>query len=143
MPAKKIIKKTVKKPAKKIAKKILKKSVVKFDSKIVKKNSLDYSKVMSPLGEKILVRLQKADTVTAGGLIIPNSADVKSSYLKAVVLAVGKGLKTKKGYLKPLDVKIGDLVLFQRHVSIKVEFKLNSQVEELYILNESNVLGIA
>jgi chaperonin GroES len=77
--------------------------------------------------------------ITAGGIIIPNSVDVKSGYLKATVLAVGIGAKTKKGHLKPLDVKVGDTILFQRHVSVKVEF--NS--EELYILNESNVLGIA
>lgn len=148
---KKSVKKIVRKPAQKSAqKKIAKKSIKKVVKKTVKKmiqkalppkqasvQKIDYAQVITPLGERIVVRPLPTEQVTAGGIIIPGTADFKAGYTKALVLAVGAGSKNKKGHTKPLDVKVGDTILFQSYLSTKVEF--NS--EELHIVNESDVLG--
>ncbi len=93
---------------------------------------------IAPLGQRVVVKLVQPEKVTAGGIIIPDSAEAKSTYLKGQVLAIGSGLKTKNGHIKPLDVQVGDTILFQGYASVKVEFKS----EELHIVNESDVLGV-
>lgn len=159
--SKKAIKKVVKKTAKKAAKKSSKlsaksKSVKKTSVKPAAKNKkatpkvvkaateviapkVDYTKAITPLGDRLVVKTVNGERVTAGGLIIPDSAtSIATGYLKAKVLAVGSGNKSKKGFVKPLDVKVGDTVLFSQHSGTKVNF--NS--EELQIIHESDVMGI-
>lgn len=138
-PAKKTAKKVSKKTSKKVAKKIIKKSASKIQATEKKPSTkkVDYSTAVTPLGERLLVRAVEAETMTAGGIIIPDTVDAKSRYVKAVVLATGHGAKNKKGHIKPLDVKIGDTVLFPAHASVRIQF--NS--EELHIVNESDILG--
>jgi chaperonin GroES len=104
--------------------------------KAVPKN-IDYTKVVTPLGERLVVRAVQAETMTAGGLYIPDTVDTKERYVKAIVLAAGVGAKNKKGHIKHLDVKVGDTVLFPAYASVRIQF--NS--EELHIVNESDVLG--
>lgn len=141
-PAKKPVKakKVVKKPAKKavvkkpVAKKPVKKQAVKPTPKI----NIDYSKAITPLGDRLVVKVATGERITAGGLIIPDSASLATGYLKATVMAVGAGGKSKKGLLRPLDVKIGDSVLFSEHAGTKVTFN----AEELQIIHESDVMGI-
>ncbi|AGH94808.1 GroES family chaperonin [Pseudobdellovibrio exovorus] len=129
------VKKAVKAPA---VKAVVKKSVAVAPT--VKKASVtvDYSKAITPLGDRLVVRVQGSERVTAGGIIIPDSASTATGYLKAEVLAAGTGSKNKKGLLKPLDVKVGDLVLFNSYAGTKVTF--NS--EELQIIHESDVMGV-
>lgn len=115
----------------------------KFNPKVkdVQKTKIDYSKAITPLGDRLVVRVENlagGEKVTAGGIIIPQSANTVAGYTRATVLAVGQGAKNKKGTLKPLDVKIGDTVLFSEYVGTKVSF--NS--EELFIVHESDVMGI-
>jgi chaperonin GroES len=144
--AKAKIKKAVKKVTKKITKKIVKKSVplkstIKKMAPIVKpavKTNMDYSKAVTPLGDRLVVRLAKAEAMTAGGLYIPDMVHNAVGHLKGEVLAVGQGLTTKKGFLRSMDVQIGDQVLFADHAGTKVIF--NS--EELFIVNETDVLGV-
>lgn len=134
-------KKTIKKAAvKKSVKKIIKKSEKKPVSvvKAASKPKVDYSKAVTPLGDRLVVKVVAAEKVTAGGLIIPDSASMVSGYLKAKVLAAGVGAKNKKGHIKPLDVKVGDTVLFSEYAGTKINF--NS--EDLQIINESDVMGI-
>ncbi|MBC7742161.1 MAG: co-chaperone GroES [Bdellovibrionaceae bacterium] len=100
--------------------------------------NVDYSKAITPLGDRLVVRVSAGERVTAGGLIIPESASQAAGFLKAIVLAVGNGATNKKGLLRPLDVKKGDTVLFAEHAGTKVSF--NS--EELQIVHESDVMGI-
>lgn len=149
---KKAPKKTAKKSAKKAVKKTVKKAIKKNTKKTVKKTkpppkpmvklsprpNVDYSKAITPLGDRLVVKVANTERITAGGLIIPDSASMTSGYLKAKVLAVGFGGKSKKGLLRPLDVKVGDTVLFSEHSGTKVSF--NS--EELQIIHESDVMGI-
>lgn len=104
--------------------------------KTVPKN-IDYTKAVTPLGERLVVRAVQAETMTAGGLYIPDTVDTKERYVKATVLAAGQGAKNKKGQTKPLDVKVGDTILFPAYASVRIQF--NS--EELHIVNESDVLG--
>lgn len=144
---KKIKKSQPKKSAKKVvAKKTTKKVVTSAKvaqtikaKKPALKVDIDYSKAITPLGDRLVVRVEMSEKVTPGGIIIPDSASsIASGHLKARVLAVGFGGKSKKGHLQPLDVKIGDLVLFSEHSGTKVTF--NS--EELQIIHESDVMGV-
>lgn len=138
--SKKAVKKVTKKTVKKVSAKptTAKPTVVKA-TKPASKVNVDYSKAITPLGDRLVVRLVNAERVTPGGLIIPDSASsVATGYLKATVLAIGVGGKSKKGHLQPLDVKVGDTVLFAEHSGTKVTF--NS--EELQIIHESDVMGV-
>jgi chaperonin GroES len=161
-PAPKPAKKVVTKAAKKVAKKAVKKKAVKKPQKKAAKKparkgkpasatpklkparlspapQVDYGKAVTPLGDRLVVRVVHSERVTPGGLIIPDTVgSVAVGYLKAEVLAVGHGGKNKKGYLKPLDVKVGDTVLFAEYAGTKINF--NS--EELQIIHESDVMGI-
>lgn len=152
-PAKKVVAKKAAKPVKKaVAKKaavkkpVAKKAVakktaapvaVKATAKPAVKN-LDYSKAITPLGDRLVVRVVKGEKLTAGGLIIPDMVSSAIGHLKGEVLAVGNGGKNKKGAVRPLDVQKGDEVLFSEYAGTKIEF--NS--EELQIVHESDVMGI-
>ncbi len=128
-------------PKKKVAaKKAVAKKALPIKKPIALKSTknVDYSKAITPLGDRLVVRVTESEKVTAGGIIIPDSASQASGYLKATVLAVGNGATSKKGLLRPLDVKKGDTVLFSQHAGTKVEF--NS--EELQIIHETDVMGI-
>lgn len=147
-PPKKAPKKAAKKPAqkqvKKPAKAAVKKSAVPFKAKLIPVKTAkpikltDYSKAFTPLADRLVVRVAETEKVTAGGIIIPDSASAASGYLKGEVLAVGNGAKNKKGNIKPLDVKLGDFVLFAQYSGTKIEFN----TEELQIVKESDVMGI-
>jgi chaperonin GroES len=99
---------------------------------------IDYGKAVTPLLDRLVVKVLTGERITAGGLIISETASMATGYLKAKVLAIGTGIKTKKGSLRPLDVQVGDTVLFSSYAGIKVEF--NS--EELEIIHETDVMGV-
>ena len=128
----------------KIAKTVKAKNAVQKTVQVAKvlaaqpKVQIDYSKAITPLLDRVVVKVLSGERVTAGGLIIPETASMATGYLKAKVLAIGSGLKTKKGSLKPLDVQVGDTVLFASYAGTKVVF--NS--EELEIIHESDVMGV-
>ena len=91
-----------------------------------------------PLHDRVLVRRVEAEEKTAGGIIIPDSAQEKPS--EGEVVAVGAGLKDENGKLIALDVKAGDRILFEKWAGNGTEVKVEG--EELLILKESNILGI-
>jgi chaperonin GroES len=140
--AKKVTKKppqkNVKKTVKKTVTQVVPKAVKKTTAKPVVKSTIDYSKAVTPLGDRLVVRVVKNETMTAGGLYIPEMSQTSDGYLKGEVLAVGQGFTTKKGFLRLMDVQRGDQVLFAEHTGTKIVF--NS--EELQIVNETDVLGI-
>jgi chaperonin GroES len=90
-----------------------------------------------PLGDRALVLVKSTEKRTAGGLYIPDTAAV-SGNLSAQVIAVGHGFINKKGHLRPMDVKVGDLVLITDYAGEKVE--INSQ--EYRVLHEADILGV-
>ena len=91
---------------------------------------------VKPLSDRILVRRVEEKEVRKGGIIIPDTAKEKPQEGK--VIAVGKGKTTEDGKVIPLDVKVGDKILFGKYsgTEIKVEG------EELLIMREEDILGI-
>jgi len=89
-----------------------------------------------PLHDRVLVRRVEEMTKTAGGIIIPDSAQEKPS--EGVIVAVGSGTKAEDGSVTPLDVKPKDKVLFGKWSG--TEITLNG--EELLIMKESDILGV-
>ncbi len=89
-----------------------------------------------PLHDRVLVRRVEAEAKTAGGIIIPDSAQEKPQ--EGEVVSVGSGAKAEDGTVTPLDVKAGDKVLFGKWSG--TEIKLDG--EDLLIMKESDILGI-
>ena len=115
------------------------KVVVKAKPVFVKAaKTADYNKAISPLADRLVVRLVEGSKTTKSGLILLTDSSSAQGYMKAVVLAAGKGMTNKKGFTKKLDVQVGDQVLFSEYAGTKIEFNN----EELYIVNETDVLGI-
>jgi len=89
-----------------------------------------------PLHDRILVKRLEEEEVSKGGIIIPDSAKEKPAEGK--VMAAGKGKKTEDGKTIPLDVKVGDKVLFGKYSGS--EIKLDG--EELLIMREDDILAV-
>ncbi len=89
-----------------------------------------------PLHDRLLVRRVKEDEKTKGGIIIPDTA--KEKPIEGEVVAVGNGKVLDDGSLRPLDVKMGDRVLFAKYGGTEVKI----EGEEHLILRESDVLGV-
>lgn len=89
-----------------------------------------------PLHDKILVRRIAEEEVTRGGIIIPDTAKEKPQ--QGEVIAVGKGKSNDEGKVFPLDVKVGDYVLFGKYRGDEIKF----EGEELLIMREEEVLCI-
>ncbi|MDY7096811.1 MAG: co-chaperone GroES [Pseudomonadota bacterium] len=89
-----------------------------------------------PLHDRVLVRRIEADTKTAGGIIIPDSAQEKPS--EGEVVAVGEGTRDDAGNRVALDVKAGDRVLFGKWGGTEVKI----DGEDLLIMKESDIMGI-
>lgn len=91
----------------------------------------------TPLHDRILVqRLEEGETKTSFGIIIPDSAKEKPQ--QGTVISVGKGKSNDKGEVFPLDVKVGDEVLFGKYSG--TEIKLDGG--DYLIMREEEVLGI-
>ena len=89
-----------------------------------------------PLHDRVLVKRVKSDEKTAGGIIIPDTAQEKP--MEGEVLEVGAGARDESGKLVPLDVKKGDKILFGKWSGTEV--KMNG--EEYIIMKESDIMGI-
>jgi chaperonin GroES len=89
-----------------------------------------------PLHDRILVRRVEVDEKTAGGIIIPDTAKEKPQ--EGEVIAAGPGARNEAGQIQPLDVKVGDRILFGKWSG--TEIKLNG--EDLLIMKESDVMGV-
>ena len=89
-----------------------------------------------PLHDRVVVRRVESEEKTKGGIIIPDTAKEKPQ--QGEVIAVGPGAPDEKGKVQPLDVKLGDPVLFGKWSGTEV--KLDG--EELLIMKESDILGV-
>ena len=89
-----------------------------------------------PLHDRVLVRRIDEEEKSAGGIIIPDTAKEKPS--EGEIIAVGSGARNEKGEITPLDVQVGDLVLFGKWSG--TEIKVDG--EDLLIMKESDVMGI-
>ncbi len=91
---------------------------------------------LKPLGSRVVVEPLEQEEVTAGGIVLPDTAKEKPQ--KGTVISVGPGDRDEDGDHIPLDVKVGDVVLFAKYggTEIKIEGK------KLLILRESDLLAI-
>ena len=89
-----------------------------------------------PLGDRVLIKRVEEEAKTRGGIIIPDTAKEKPQ--EGEVIAVGPGARDDSGKVQPLDVKIGDRILFGKWSGSEV--KLDGQ--DLLIMKESDILGV-
>ncbi len=90
-----------------------------------------------PLHDRVLVRRIEQDEKTAGGIIIPDTAQEKP--MEGEVLEVGPGARDETGKVNPPDVKKGDRIVFGKWSGNEVKV----DGEELLIMNESDIMGIS
>ena len=89
-----------------------------------------------PLHDRVVVRRVDVDDKTSGGIIIPDTAQEKP--IQGDVIAVGPGLRNDKGEVQPLDLQVGDRVLFGKWSGTEVKI----EEEDLLILKESDIMGV-
>ena len=89
-----------------------------------------------PLQDRVLIRRLEQEEKTTGGIIIPDTA--KEKPMEGEITAVGPGARGEDGTLHPLDVKVGDRVLFGKWSGTEVKI----DGEELMIMKESDIMGI-
>jgi chaperonin GroES len=89
-----------------------------------------------PLHDRVVVKRIEEESKTAGGIIIPDTAKEKPQ--QGEVVAVGPGARDEAGKINPLDVKVGDRVLFGKWSGSEVKI----DGEDLLIMKESDILGV-
>ena len=92
---------------------------------------------IQPLADRIVVKVLEAKEVTKGGILLPETAKEKPQEGK--VVAVGKGKASNSGQIIPLEVKVGDRVLFAKYGGTEIT---TADHEELFIIKEEDVLAI-
>ena len=89
-----------------------------------------------PLHDRVVVRRIEAEEKTAGGIIIPDTAKEKPQ--EGEVIAVGPGARDENGKVNPLDVQVGDRILFGKWSGTEVRI----DGEDLLIMKESDIMGV-
>jgi len=89
-----------------------------------------------PLHDRVLIRAIARENKTAGGILIPDNAAEKPT--EGEIIAVGPGARSEDGRIQPLDVKVGDRVLYGKWSG--TEIKLDG--EEVVIMKEADIMGI-
>jgi chaperonin GroES len=89
-----------------------------------------------PLHDRVVVRRVDSEEKSAGGIIIPDTAKEKPS--EGIIEAVGPGARDEAGKIQPLDVKVGDRILFGKWSGTEV--KLDGK--DLLIMKETDVMGV-
>ncbi len=99
---------------------------------------IDLSNFVTPLDDRLIVQLSGTEKMTPGGLYIPDTVADTSGNLEGFVVAVGRGHMGKKGQVRPMDVQVGDRVVFSEYAGSKIKI----QNEDLIILREGDVMGV-
>ncbi|MCB5202896.1 co-chaperone GroES [Neorhizobium sp. T786] len=89
-----------------------------------------------PLHDRVVVRRIEAEAKTKGGIIIPDTAKEKPQ--EGEIVAVGTGVRDESGAIVPLDVKVGDRILFGKWSGTEIKFN----GEDLLIMKEADVMGV-
>jgi chaperonin GroES len=89
-----------------------------------------------PLQDRLIVKRMEEEEKTKGGIIIPDSA--KEKPLEGKVIAAGNGKILEDGKVRPLDVKVGDRVLFGKYAGTEIKI----EGEEHLMLREEDILGV-
>lgn len=91
---------------------------------------------LRPLQDRLIVKRVEEETKTAGGLFIPETAKEKPQ--RGEIVAVGNGKKTEDGKVLPLDVKVGDVVLFGKYAG--TEIKVDG--DDYLMMREDDILAV-
>ena len=89
-----------------------------------------------PLHDRVIIRRMEEEKTSPGGIVIPDSATEKP--IKGVVVAIGKGKILENGDVRPLDVKVGDTILFGKYSGTEVSV----DGEELLVMREDDITAI-
>jgi chaperonin GroES len=89
-----------------------------------------------PLHDRVVIRRMEEERTSAGGIVIPDSATEKP--IQGEVLAVGNGKILDNGEARPLDVKVGDRVLFGKYSGTEVKI----EGEDLLVMREEDIMGV-
>lgn len=89
-----------------------------------------------PLHDRVIVRRLEEERTTAAGIVIPDTATEKPN--RGKVIAVGKGKSNDKGEVRPMEVKVGDVVLFGQYAGSKVKI----DGEELLVMSEDDLMAV-
>jgi len=89
-----------------------------------------------PLHDRVLIKRVEEERTTASGIVLPDSATEKPN--RGEVLAAGPGKSNDKGEIRPIGVKVGDIVLFGQYAGSKIKV----DGEELLMMGEDDILGI-
>jgi len=89
-----------------------------------------------PLHVRVVIRRMEEERTSSGGIVIPDSATEKP--IQGEIIAIGKGKLLDSGDVRPLDVKIGDRVLFGKYSGTEV--KLDG--EEVVVMREDDIMGV-
>lgn len=89
-----------------------------------------------PLHDRVVIERMEEERTSAGGIVIPDSATEKP--IRGKIIAVGKGKLLENGDIRPLDVKVGDNVLFGKYSGTEVKI----EDEEYVIMREDDIMGI-
>jgi len=92
---------------------------------------------IQPLGDRVVVEREEAKSTTAGGIVLPDTAKDKPQ--KGKVVAIGDGRVAKDGKRRPLQVKVGDQVLFTSYAGD--EFKLSGE-QKVLLMREDDILAV-
>ena len=92
---------------------------------------------IKPLGDRIVVKALEAQEVTKGGIVLPDSAKEKPQEGK--VVAIGKGKVLDSGQVHPLELKVGDRILYGKYSGSEITTK---EGDELLIMREEDVLAV-
>ncbi|PCH86076.1 MAG: co-chaperone GroES [Piscirickettsiaceae bacterium] len=91
---------------------------------------------LRPLNDRVIIKRVEEEAVSAGGIVLPDSAKEKPS--RGEVLAVGNGATNSKGELQPMSVKVGDNVLFGKYSGTEVEV----DGDELLVMREDDIIAV-
>ena len=89
-----------------------------------------------PLHDRVIIRRMEEEKTSPGGIVIPDSATEKP--VKGEVVAIGKGKILENGEVRPLDVKVGDIILFGKYSGTEVSV----DGEELLVMREDDITAI-
>lgn len=89
-----------------------------------------------PLHDRVIIRRMEEERTTAAGIVIPDTATEKPN--RGKVLAVGKGKANERGEIRPMEVKVGDVVLFGQYAGSKVKV----DGEELLVMGEDDIMAV-
>ena len=89
-----------------------------------------------PLHDRVVVKRLDAESKSAGGIVIPDTAGEKPD--QGEVVAIGKGKILEDGKVRPLDIKVGDKILFGKYSGQTVRIK----GDELLVMREEDIMGV-